>query len=401
MQDRLLGIVNRVKNAGYLVKLICFVSVFVISAVISLAMSDVKFAYNVSYGENGTAIVETKETFEEAKLLALASIDEPDKAELIHKPRYTLTLTLSDRIEDSNSVATTILENTEAIEKSYALNVDGVNVAYSASREELENYISARLSQYNVEKYENTPSFMEAVAVHDVYCKTASYDSAENITQLMSTLNVKTTVKVTEDIEINFTTVTQHSAEKLLGYKQVVKSGEKGINHIVEEVVYLNGEEISRVNLGQEVVKEPVNRVVVVGTAYTDKTETSGMIFPLPKNKYYTFTSYFGTRWGRLHKGVDIAANKGTSIFAVKAGTVISAGWNSGGYGYLVKINHGNGIVTAYAHCSELYVKVGQEVKQGQTIAAVGSTGNSTGPHLHFEVIKNGSYVNPIEYVGK
>ncbi len=400
MKDKLLGIISNIKNAGYLVKLICFVSVFVISAVISLAMSDVKFAYNVNYGEGGKALIATKEVFEQAKALALSSIDEPDKAELIHKPNYTLTLTLADRVESSESLAQTILENTEGIEKSYALNVDGVNVAYASSREELEQSIAARLSQYNVEKYENTPAFMETVSVNDVYCKTENLNSSDGINEALSSLNVKTTVKITEDIEINYKTVTQHSAEKLLGYRQVIKSGEKGINHIVEEVVYLNGEEISRVNLGQEVVKEPVNRVIVVGTAYTDRTETSGMIFPLPRS-YYVFTSDYGTRWGRLHKGVDIATTKGTPIYAVKSGTVISSGWNSGGYGYLVKINHGNGIVTAYAHCSELYVKVGQEVKQGQTIAAVGSTGYSTGPHLHFEVIKNGTHVNPVEYIGR
>lgn len=399
MKDKLTGIFNSLKNADYLVKLVCFASVFVISVIISLAMSDVKFAYNVSYGENGEAVVETKQTFEDAKALALTLIEEPDKDELIYKPRYTLTLTLGERIEDSSKVAETILENTEEIKKSYALNIDGVNMAYLASREELEGYIADRLSQYNVENYENTPSFMENVTVNDVYCKATSLNSADKVIELMSSLNVKTTVKVTQNIEINFSTVTQHSAEKLLGYRQVVKSGEKGINHIVEEVVYLNGQEVSRVNLGQEVVKEPVNRVVVVGTAYTDNSKTSGMIFPIPKDRHYVFTSYFKDRGGK-HKGVDIAANKGTPIYASKSGTVIYAGYKSD-YGYHVKINHGNGLVTLYAHCSELYVSVGQEVKQGQTIAAVGSTGQSTGPHVHFEVIKNGTNVNPIEYVGK
>ena len=86
-------------------------------------------------------------------------------------------------------------------------------------------------------------------------------------------------------------------------------------------------------------------------------------------------------------------------IYASAGGTVISSGW-SGGYGYLVKIRHSNGWVTYYAHCSALLVKVGETVTQGQQIARVGSTGNSTGPHLHFEIRINGKDVNPMNYIG-
>jgi murein DD-endopeptidase MepM/ murein hydrolase activator NlpD len=101
------------------------------------------------------------------------------------------------------------------------------------------------------------------------------------------------------------------------------------------------------------------------------------------------------------HKGLDIAAPNGTSIVAAADGVVTYAQYNSGGYGNLVKISHGNGVETYYAHCSKLYVSVGQTVSAGDTIAAVGSTGNSTGNHLHFEIRKNGTQINPQKYLYK
>ena len=103
-----------------------------------------------------------------------------------------------------------------------------------------------------------------------------------------------------------------------------------------------------------------------------------------------------GTR--KLHSGIDYAAPHGTAIYAAEDGSVLTSGWING-YGYTVTINHGGGYVTLYAHCSKLLVSAGQTVKKGQTIAKVGSTGNSTGNHLHFEVKVNGKAVNPAGYL--
>jgi murein DD-endopeptidase MepM/ murein hydrolase activator NlpD len=98
------------------------------------------------------------------------------------------------------------------------------------------------------------------------------------------------------------------------------------------------------------------------------------------------FSSGYGWRWGRMHKGIDVANNVGTPIVAAKGGRVAFAGWNNGGYGYLVTMAHPDGSRSLYAHNSRLLVKVGQEVQQGVAIAQMGSTGRSTGPHLHFEI---------------
>ena len=111
-----------------------------------------------------------------------------------------------------------------------------------------------------------------------------------------------------------------------------------------------------------------------------------------------TVTSGFGYRWGRMHEGVDIAVGQGTPVQAAGAGTVIYAGW-LGGYGNLVVVDHGNGLSTAYAHNSSLVSAVGQSVTTGQVIAYSGSTGHSTGPHVHFEVRVNGGAVDPLGYL--
>ena len=112
-------------------------------------------------------------------------------------------------------------------------------------------------------------------------------------------------------------------------------------------------------------------------------------------------TSPYGLRWGGtdFHPGIDIANEMGTPILATADGVVEYAGWNSGGYGNMVDINHGNGIMTRYGHASQVVVSTGQYVTRGQVIALMGSTGFSTGPHVHYEVHVNGQRVNPISYL--
>ncbi|MGD1715026.1 peptidoglycan DD-metalloendopeptidase family protein [Dapis sp. BLCC M172] len=111
-------------------------------------------------------------------------------------------------------------------------------------------------------------------------------------------------------------------------------------------------------------------------------------------------TSGYGWRWGRMHRGIDIAAPTGTPIVAAAPGIVTYADWNSGGYGYLVEIQHPNGSLTVYAHNSQILVREGQKVAQGELIAKMGSTGRSTGPHLHFEIHPKGNgAVNPMAYL--
>ena len=125
--------------------------------------------------------------------------------------------------------------------------------------------------------------------------------------------------------------------------------------------------------------------------------------FLWPVASYVYVSSRFGLRVHPItgekksHTGIDIASNQGTAVYASDGGSVTLAGWN-GGYGNCIMIDHGNGYVTLYGHLSSISVSVGQTVSQGATIGAVGSTGNSTGPHLHFEVLKNGTRIDPEQF---
>ena len=136
----------------------------------------------------------------------------------------------------------------------------------------------------------------------------------------------------------------------------------------------------------------------IQGVPYAEPADTtpSAAGFTWPTSGQ--ITSGFGPRWGRMHQGLDIAAPTGRPITAAKSGTVIVAGW-SGGYGQLVVIDHGGGLATAYAHQSRIAVRTGDPVTQGGLVGFVGSTGHSTGPHLHFEVRVNGAARDPLPYL--
>ena len=122
-------------------------------------------------------------------------------------------------------------------------------------------------------------------------------------------------------------------------------------------------------------------------------------MWPVPHT--HNITSYMEWRWGRMHNGIDIAGggDYGQPFVAADGGTVIWSGDDGGGYGNYVMIDHGNGYITVYGHASELACSTGDYVSQGQTIGYIGSTGNSTGPHLHFEIRLNGDYQDPLGYV--
>lgn len=150
----------------------------------------------------------------------------------------------------------------------------------------------------------------------------------------------------------------------------------------------------------KKVVKKAVSSYAVAATSVNTSSKKVELGISLIRPVSGTVTSRFGARWGRSHKGIDIGAPKGTAIKAAATGTVtVSAYGYNGGYGNYIIVNHSNGIQTVYGHCTSLIAKVGQIVSQGQTIATVGNTGNSTGNHLHLEIRINGVAQNPQNYL--
>ena len=188
------------------------------------------------------------------------------------------------------------------------------------------------------------------------------------------------------------------------GKTAVKEQGSDGSKVVTYSYLQKNGQNISQQVVEEKVTKQPVTQVVSNGPALTavsmaraasrGSNISTGVAWPLRG----PITSPYGYRSGSFHTGIDIAGGTGGSYSAAASGKVVTAGWG-GGYGNMILIDHGNGVMTRYAHSSKLLVFVGQQVKQGQSIGLVGSTGHSTGPHLHFEIIINGSTVNPSKYL--
>jgi murein DD-endopeptidase MepM/ murein hydrolase activator NlpD len=176
----------------------------------------------------------------------------------------------------------------------------------------------------------------------------------------------------------------------------VIQQPSAGFRKIVADVYYVNDKEVSRDILKEEILMEAVPKIVERGTKIPPT-----YIKPISGG---TQSSGFGKRTAptkgasTYHKGIDWSVPTGTAVYASCGGTVAKAGWGSG-YGYVVYINHEDGRQTRYGHLSKVLVKVGQTVKQGEKIALSGNTGITTGPHLHFEILINGTQVNPLKYL--
>lgn len=218
---------------------------------------------------------------------------------------------------------------------------------------------------------------------------------------------VKTDVVLTE--KIPYDTKVKYDKTKDSSYKKVTKKGVNGTQKTTYRISLLDGVQTDAVITDVKTIKKPVNKVVTKGkggsasVVTTGEVSSSGFIWPVPS--VHTISSSYGYReGGEFHTGIDIADGDcyGATIVASKGGTVEWAGYDDSGYGNYVIIDHGDGYKTLYGHCSSVYVSQGQQVSQGQSICAIGSTGQSTGNHLHFEVRtgdQRSDRQNPLDYV--
>jgi murein DD-endopeptidase MepM/ murein hydrolase activator NlpD len=216
-----------------------------------------------------------------------------------------------------------------------------------------------------------------------------------NVAVLMPFVKVNVKQEVSKKETISFETEIKEDRSMLKGEQKTTqegKSGEKLVNYLIYEE---NGSEVKRETVDEKILKEPVKKVIVKGTKVIPSRGTGELAWPAVGGYV---SSELGQRWGKLHKGIDIARPSDRTIKAADNGEVISAGFN-GGYGNKVVIDHNNGLKTVYAHLDSISVSVGQVVSKGQKLGVMGSTGNSTGVHLHFEVYDNGNLKNPRDYL--
>ncbi|WP_234032364.1 peptidoglycan DD-metalloendopeptidase family protein [Lentibacillus cibarius] len=204
---------------------------------------------------------------------------------------------------------------------------------------------------------------------------------------------VKKEKKVEETID--YETKVIKSDELYKGDKKVKQNGQEGKKVVHYALQERNGAIADRKVAQKEVTKEPVKKIIVKGTKVIPSRGTGNLRWPTVGGYV---SSHVGMRWGSMHKGMDIAGPSNRSILAADNGTVVSAGW-SGGYGNKIVIDHNNGMRTVYAHLSSIGVSPGQTIEKGRKIGVMGSTGDSTGLHLHFEVYKNGSLQHPSNYL--
>ena len=216
-----------------------------------------------------------------------------------------------------------------------------------------------------------------------------------NVTVEKPYVSVKAIYEKKAAQEIEFDKIVEEDETKLKGERIVKQEGANGKKEVSYLITEENGVRTELVPTAEEIIVEPQDYVVVIGTKVIPSVGTG--TFAWPANGGY-ISSQMGHRWGRYHYGIDIARPSNYTIKASDNGVVKTAGKHST-YGNYVVIDHNNGYESLYAHLSKIDVTVGQVVEQGSAIGVMGSTGRSTGTHLHFEIHKNGAEVNPLAYL--
>ncbi|MBS4207138.1 M23 family metallopeptidase [Bacillus sp. FJAT-50079] len=216
-----------------------------------------------------------------------------------------------------------------------------------------------------------------------------------NVTVTKPLLHVIVEQEAYNEETVNFAKEVVENDSMPKGETKVTQEGKNGKSGFTYKIIKQNGQQMSKEVTKEATIEEPVTEVIQKGTKVIPSRGSGSLAWPA--NGGY-ISSHMGNRWGKLHKGIDIARPSNYTIKAADNGVVVSAGWDNGGYGNKIVIDHQNGMRTVYAHLDSVGVSAGQTVEKGAAIGVMGSTGQSTGVHLHFEVYKNGKLENPMNH---
>lgn len=370
--------------------------------------SQQNYGLYLSYGDGQTAVVEDEGVFEQAAEMMNQRMlfDSSAQVEVNTVASYQLGIVGGEQFEEASVICDQLIQSSDdIISEASGAYVNGELKGVVRSSTDLRYVLESILREEKEAEEAESSEYLESIEIISGLFPTDSILSPEAFKeQIAEELHVCVVKEETYEEEIPYKTVTQKDDSQYTDYSKVVQEGKSGVRTCVDKVSYVEGEEVAREEVSQKVTEKAVNKIVVVGTKKrpTGKIpgEASGL-FTWPSPVVRNISSYFGARWGTTHWGLDFSNGNsyGQTIVAADGGTVSYVKLHNYGYGYHLLIDHGNGYQTLYAHASKILVSSGEKVAKGQPIALIGSTGDSTGPHLHFEIIKNGSKVDPLPYL--
>lgn len=421
--------------------------------------SGLEYGISVQYNGREIGIISAEADFKEAEreVQQRISYSDNDKPVDLSASFSLRIISDNDVVMNSDQLANEMLEaSDEELTEAYGIYIDGKFVGAVKDKKPVQDALDEKLLNYSVDgivkdiSYKNKIEYSQGIYLAESVMdekqtidmltsstnKTAVYfaqsdDSAVTICQkynmtleeferlnpsIEGKLNVGQMVSVIKtesylpiqyirEIEypsmLDYETVQYETSSLNVGTTAVLVKGKKGEKNTTIEVTYVDGIEHSRKTISSEIIREPVVEQIGIGTYSARPASSSTMLygsgqFGWPIDGGYISDTFISDR---NHQGLDIAAPAGTDIYASGDGVVVSAGWNSGGYGYFVMIDHLNGYQTVYAHMSAVYASEGQTVARGQLIGAVGSTGRSTGDHCHLEVRYMGVCYDPAQFI--
>ena len=291
----------------------------------------------------------------------------------------------------------------------YSVTLNGEFIGYTTNKSKLQKRINEYLENGSGD---SNIAFIDVESLPEYSLCLLKRENKSNDEEIFETVkNSGTTYyeyyAIVEKSEEKYYVATKEEAENIIN--KLKEKRTSNINNIA--YTQIHSTELKEFNDEDTIITALYKKPVVVASAYstyggekiintsTPSAEVLGIGLIKPVSG--SISSRYGARGSGTHKGLDIATSTGTPIAAAAGGTVIFSGWDSYGLGNCVKISHGNGVVTVYGHCSKLYVTTGETVRAGEVISAVGSTGNSSGPHLHLEIRVNGVPQNPQLYLYK
>lgn len=368
----------------------------------------------IAYAENHSVWNEGKN-----KALAMIHSDE-DSAEFLKDITFEIERVNISKLSSAQVISENLLADSSAkYKRACGIYIDGQLLCAIPNESDALGVFDSILAPYKNKASDDTMvGFVEEIEYIQGYFPENSdiiWDSAKLRNTLKSDdspVRVKTMKTVTRYETIKYETIKRNTSTLYKGTKKTLQKGKNGKMLVTELVTYIGSKKTYTATVSEKVVTQPVNEIVQIGTrtSYYGGSYSAYKEFIWPTRGAYRVSSHYGYRSASIsgwsyHGGIDIVLGSGSSagipVVASASGTVVTAnsGWR--GYGHTVVIDHGGGIQTRYAHMypGSITVRVGQKVYQGQQIGRIGSTGNSTGPHLHFEVLVNGRKVNPYPYI--